>query len=138
MTRVRPASASACAFCGSSEPFVVSVRSTSSVGELLDQPLEVATDERLAAGDPDLADAAGDEDARDARDLLERQQFLPVEEAVVAAVDLLRHAVDAAEVAAVGDRDAEVAKRPSEGVELRPCEERYPEGCLTPQVSDTF
>ena len=31
--------------------------------ELLDQPLEVAAHERLAAGDPELADAAVDEDA---------------------------------------------------------------------------
>ena len=36
---------------------------------------------------------------------------------MVAAEDLLRHAVDAAEVAAVGDRDAQVAQRPAERVE---------------------
>jgi hypothetical protein len=36
---------------------------------------------------------------------------------VIAAVDLLRHAVDAAKVAAVGDRDAQVAQGPAEGVE---------------------
>ena len=53
--------------------------------------------------------AAGDEDARDALDLLERQQLVAAQELVVAAEDLLRHAVDAAEVAAVGDGDAEVA-----------------------------
>ena len=63
VTRSRPASASACAFGGSSEPFVVSVRSTPSAGELLDQPLEVAPHERLAAGDADLRDAERDEDA---------------------------------------------------------------------------
>ena len=37
--------------------------------------------------------------------------------AMVAAEDLLRHAVDAAEVAAVGDRDAQIAQRAAEGVE---------------------
>ena len=83
--------------------------------ELLDEALEVAADERLAAGDPDLARAERDERARDAGDLLERQQLLAVEEAVVAAVHLLRHAVGAAEVAAVGDRDAQVAQRAAEG-----------------------
>ena len=36
--------------------------------------------------------------------------------AVAAPEHLLRHAVDAAEVAAVGDRDAQVADRPAEGV----------------------
>ena len=35
------------------------------------------------------------------------------QELVVRAEDLLRHAVDAAEVAAVGDRDAQVAQRPA-------------------------
>ena len=50
------------------------------------------------------------------RDLLEREKLASVEEAVVAAEDLLRHAVDAAEVAAVGDRDAQVAQRPGQRV----------------------
>ena len=36
---------------------------------------------------------------------------------MIAAVDLLRHAIDAAEVAAVGDRDAQVAQWASKGVE---------------------
>ena len=44
---------------------------------MLDQALEITSDERLAAGDPDLAYAALDEDPRDARDLLERQQLPP-------------------------------------------------------------
>ena len=85
--------------------------------ELLDQTLDVAAHERLATGDPDLADAAVDEDPRDACDLLEGQKLPPVEEPVVTAVDLLRHAVHAPEVAAVGDRDPEIPKRPSEGIE---------------------
>src|SRR5262249_11936781 len=87
------------------------------LGELSDQPLQVTAEEGLAARDAQLANARVDEDAGDTCDLLEREQLAPVEEAVVAAVDLLRHAVDAAEIAAVGDRDAKVAQRPSEGVE---------------------
>ena len=86
------------------------------LGELGDQALEVAADERLAARDPQLAGAERDERARDARDLFEGQELAPVEETVVAPVDLLRHAVGAAEVAAVGDRDAQVPERPAKCV----------------------
>jgi hypothetical protein len=76
VTRRRPASRSACAFCGRSDPFVVSVRSRPSiVAQLLDQPLEVATDERLAAGNPDLFDAVGDERVREPLDLLEGEEL---------------------------------------------------------------
>ena len=53
--RSRPASASDCAFAARSDAFVVSVSSTPSAGQLRDQVLEVAADERLAAGDADLA-----------------------------------------------------------------------------------
>ena len=82
-----------------------------------DQPVDVLPDERLAAREPQLVDAEADEDARHPLDLLEREQFLAVEEAVVAPEDLLRHAVDAAEVAAVGNRDPEVAERAAEAVQ---------------------
>ena len=54
-----------------------------------------------------------DEDAREARDLLEGEQLGARQELVVGAEHLLRHAVDAAEVAAVGDRDAQVAQAPA-------------------------
>ena len=121
MTRWRPAAASASAFWGSSAPFVVSA--TSRLAErrqALDQHLEVAAQERLAARDPDLLDAVRDERAREPLDLLEAEELLAVHEAVAATEDLLRHAVDAAEVAAVGDRDPEVADRPAQGVECRP------------------
>ena len=79
--------------------------------------LDVAPHERLAAGQAQLLDAGGREDARKPLDLLERQQLVAREEAVVAPVDLARHAVDAAEVAPVGDRDAEVAERSAERVQ---------------------
>ena len=50
-------------------------------------------------------------------DLVEVEQLTAVEEAVLVPEDLLRHAVGAAEVAPVGDRDPKVPKRPAEGVE---------------------
>ena len=42
---------------------------------MLDQPLELAPQQRLAAGQADLLDAERREDRRDARDLLEREQL---------------------------------------------------------------
>ena len=77
------------------------VESSSSAASMRDQQLEIAAEERLAAGDAELPHAEVDEHARDALDLLEREELAPRQEPVLAAEDLLRHAVDAAEVAAV-------------------------------------
>src|SRR5680860_95203 len=77
----------------------------------------------LPSGDADLPHAAGDEDAGEPSDLLERQQLLSLEELEVATEDLLRHAVDAAEVAAVGDRDPQVPERSVETVHHSHCDE---------------
>ena len=117
MIRPSPACFSACAFLDKGGP----VRRQREVerGDLrqhLDEALDVAADERLAAGQPDLLDAQAGEDLREAGDLLERQEVASGEEGVVAPVDLLGHAVDATEVAAVRDRDTEVAQRPVECV----------------------
>src|SRR5207342_3062903 len=84
--------------------------------QLLDQALDVPPHEGLPSRDADLPHAAGDEDAGEPSDLLERQQLLSLEELEVATEDLLRHAVDTAEVAAVGDRDPQVPKRPAQGI----------------------
>ena len=86
------------------------------LGQHRDQVRQVAPDERLAAGDPELLDAERHEDAGEPRDLLEGQHLVARQERVVAAEDLLRHAVGAAEVAAVRDRDPQVAQRPTERV----------------------
>ena len=85
-------------------------------GEPGDEELEVTAEQRLAPGDPQLVHPEGDEDAGDPLDLLEREQLAARQEAVVAPEDLLRHAVHAAEVAAVRDRDPEVAERAVERV----------------------
>ena len=86
-------------------------------GEHRDELLEVAAEQRLAAGQPDLLDAVTHERTRGPLDLLEREQLTPGQEGVVAAEDLLRHAVDAPEVAAIGDRDAQISERPGQCVE---------------------
>ena len=84
-----------------------------------DQELEVAAQQRLAARDAQLLHAEVDEDARDPLDLLEGEELAARQEAVVVAEDLLRHAVHAAEVAAVGDRDAEIADAAGRGCRRR-------------------
>ena len=69
---------------------------------------EVGAHRRLAAGEADPVDPeALDEDPGEALDLLERQHLAAGQPLHA----LLRHAVRAAEVAAVGDRDPQVADR---------------------------
>ncbi len=85
--------------------------------KLLDQPVDAMPQQRLAAGQADLLHAACGEDTGDARDLFEGQQIGARQERIVAAEHRLRHAIHAAEVAAIGDRDAQVAHRPAEGIE---------------------
>ena len=80
--------------------------------ELPDQPDHVAPDQGLAAGEPELADPETDEGRAEPVELLERQELGLGQERHV-----LGHAVDAAEVAAVGDRDPDVADGPPEGVD---------------------
>ena len=55
--RLRPASLSACAFFGSADALVVSVRSTGQRREHLDQVLDADAQQRLAAGEAELGDA---------------------------------------------------------------------------------
>ena len=70
VTRCRPASFSARALRASSEPLVVSVRSSGSPSgvrssaSIADQRFEVLAQQRLAAGEADLAHAVGDEQPR--------------------------------------------------------------------------
>jgi hypothetical protein len=50
------------------------------------------------------------------RDLFKGQQLVALQKREIAAEDLLGHAVRAAEVAAIRDRDPEIVDRASEGV----------------------
>ena len=117
MTRRSPASRSACAFCGSSAPFVVRV--TSSPPIAASRSISSSRSRRSSGSPPVIrifSTPCCDERAREPLELLEREQLLAVHEPVAAAEHLLRHAVDAAEVAPVGDGDAQVAERAAEGV----------------------
>src|SRR5690606_39838741 len=80
---------------------------------------EVATQQRLAAGQAQLVDAEAHEDACKALDLLEAQAIALGEELVVARIAILRHAVRTAEIAAVEYRNAQVAQRPSATIARR-------------------
>ena len=84
--------------------------------QLFDEDLEVLAQQRLAAGEADLLHAVGHELARHARDLFKTQQRAVRQVGVVLVEDFLGHAVAAAEVAAVGDADAQVAQRPAQGI----------------------
>ena len=68
---------------------------------------QVASQKRLAAGQPDLVHPEGREDVDERLDLLEVQDVLARQPHVVR----LRHAVAAAQVAPVGDREPEVPQR---------------------------
>jgi len=86
------------------------------LGQHGDQRLQPLAQQRLAAGQADLLHTVRHEDARQPGDLLEAQQAGLWQEHVVPVEHLLGHAVAAAEVAAVGDRDAQVAQRPAQAV----------------------
>ena len=85
-------------------------------GQLRDQHREVGPHGGLAAGEPDRVDAVAlDEEPGDPLDLLEGEHLVPRQPLH----PLLGHAVGAAEVAAVGDRDPQVRVHAPEGVDQR-------------------
>ena len=85
---------------------------------------EIATQQRLAAGQANLVDAFVEEQLDQRLDLLELQQIVFRQPDVV----LLRHAVRAAEVAAVRDRQAEISQRALEDVACHRTESRVRSG----------
>ena len=88
--------------------------------EHLDKPLHLAAHERLAAGQADLLHPMiTNKDPREALDLLKRQKLGALEELVVAPEDLAGHAIDATEIATIGDRDPQIAQRPRQRVDDR-------------------
>ena len=68
--------------------------------------------ERLSAGKPQFRDSQSGSNANEAGDFLERQKLLAFHEG-----DLLRHAINAAEITPVGDADPEVVMLSAEAVE---------------------
>jgi hypothetical protein len=80
----------------------------------LDQPYEVLAHQGLAPGEPHFAHALGDEGGCQPVDLLKREQILARQKRRG-----LRHAINAAEIAAVGDRDSQIGDAPAERVDHR-------------------
>ena len=132
LTRRTPQSASSPAKRRSWLPLVVSVSSLQRAGREVarhgaEEGHDALADQRLAAGDAQLLDAEADEGRAEPVELLERQQLGLGQE-----LHVLGHAVDAAEVAAVGDRHAQVGDRARERVDqawhvgqvVSPCSER--------------
>ena len=78
--------------------------------------LDALADQRLAAGQPDPVYATRDEDVGQRDDLLERQDIGARQEG-----HRLGHAVAAAEVAPVRDRQAHIGDAPAEAVDHRFC-----------------
>jgi hypothetical protein len=85
-------------------------------GQLADQLGDIRAQQRLAAGEANLLYAELHEQPRQARDLLERQPLVRLEEAVVLVEGLPRHAVRAAEIAPVHHRNAQVVQRAIERI----------------------
>ncbi len=84
--------------------------------QLFDQPFDVFPQQRFATGQPDLADALIRKQAGQTNDFLVGEQLLLGKKWVTATEHRFRHAVNAAKVAAVGDRDAQVAHRPAAAI----------------------
>ena len=82
--------------------------------QALEQPHHVAAHQRLAAGDPELAHAARDERAAQPVQFLQGQQVGLGQKGHV-----FRHAIHTAEIAPVGDRDAQIADVATERVDHR-------------------
>ena len=82
-------------------------------GELFDENRKIFADEGFAAGDAEFADAERDRDAGKAGDFLKRQDLFARHELHA----VFGHAVEAADVAAVGDADAQVVVQAGESVD---------------------
>jgi hypothetical protein len=126
VTRRSPAAASAAALPASSAPLVVSdVLHPVDPGQHRDQPVQVAAQQRLAAGQPQPAHAQAGKDPAEPGQLLEGQQVRAGQEREIPAEELARHAIGAAELAAVGDRDPQIPQRPRQRVRQRQLGDRH-------------
>ena len=86
------------------------------VGELNNELFDVLAQQRLAARQSDLAHAHAHELAREPGDFLEAQQGAVRQIRIVLVEHILGHAVRAAEVAAIGDADAQIPQRSLVGI----------------------
>ena len=103
-----------CTYCMPEEPEwfprteILDERFLREPGDEIDQ---IPTDEGLATGETELADTSRPHDTSEAQQLLVAEDFT-----VGVPARLLGHAVRAAQVAAIGDRDPEIVVDPSERI----------------------
>ena len=103
----------------SSVPLVVMARSSNPTAESrLIERWQALADQRFAAGDAERGDAETLRHPGQPGDLVERQQLLLRQEGE----PFLGHAVDAAQIAAIGHRNAKVVVDPPVAVDQRPLE----------------
>ena len=103
----------------SSTPLVVSAMS-SMPGMPVRSPTksaQIRAQQRLAAGEAQLAHPQAREQPGETHDFIERQSLLRLQELIVLVELLLGHAVRAAKIAAVHDRNAQIVQRPAEPIE---------------------
>jgi hypothetical protein len=94
------------------------------LGQTSDEFIDVSSKQRLTAGDAKFFHTEVHKHAGNTFDLVEREQGIAIEKLVVAPEDFLGHAVRAAEIALVDDRDAQIAQDASETVAHGPLRER--------------
>ena len=75
--------------------------------------MQVAADERFSASEPQLVDSERRDDADEPLDFFEAEQLRPIHEFNV----LCRHAVETANVAAIGDADSQVVVNSAKAVD---------------------
>jgi hypothetical protein len=80
------------------------------------QYLDPLAEQGLSPCEPEFANTETGENLGKSRDLFETEQGVLGEEAIGLVKYVLGHAVAAAEIAAVSDRDAEVSERSAQGV----------------------
>lgn len=78
--------------------------------------MQVAADEWLSTGQPNLANAVRNKYPGETRDLLKAQDLTALQELIIRPEDLLWHAIHTAEIAAVSDGDPQIAQGAVEGV----------------------
>jgi hypothetical protein len=112
--RFTPWAAISGAYFLSWEPLVVSVSSSSAPAARWRERHDAAPDQRLAAGEAQLAHALGDEGGAQAVEFLQREHVGLRQER-----HILGHAVHAAEIAAIGDRHSQIGDGAREWIDQR-------------------
>src|SRR5205823_9002931 len=83
------------------------------LGKPLDKPRQIGSDQRLAASKTELVHAERSDEADEPLDFLKRKDFAARQKADI----FVGHAVEAADIAAVGDADAQARMHAAERID---------------------